>query len=155
MRLTTTLTELTDEDWTTVQGLLRPSYDIKPGATRVCLTVVHGAEERHAELPLGTFVETLAALALGRTVRNALTALAALSPDTLPDVPEIECKCGFRAPELGPHPECPSHSLKCGHGTAVVREDPSAFEGAEPVRLFADGCQSYGPYANETGEVDK
>lgn len=31
------------------------------------------------------------------------------SPDT------NQCKCGFRAPELGPHPDCPTH------GTNSVR----------------------------------
>lgn len=173
MRLATTLTELTEEDWTMVQALLRPSYDIKANATRVCLTVVHGAEERHTELPMGAFFEVMAGLAVHRTLRNTLVALAALTPDALSE-PEIECKCGFRAPELGPHPDCPAHSLKCEHGASVVREDPSAFEGAEPVRTFADGCQSYGPYSTEknpcpdnvpdcpikhatetTGEVDK
>jgi hypothetical protein len=172
MRLNSTLTELTDEDWTLIQELLRPGYEMKPNVTRVCLTVVHGAEERHTELPLGTFVEVMAALTLGRTMRNGLRAVAALTPDALPDEPR--CRCGFRAPELGPHPMCPIHGRTCDHGTFVVREDPSVFEGAEPVRTFEDGCQSYGPYASEknpcpenvpgcsikhatqtTGEVDK
>ncbi|HEU4751970.1 MAG TPA: hypothetical protein VFU47_02600, partial [Armatimonadota bacterium] len=145
MRLNSTLSGLTDEDWALIQELLRPSYEIEARAVRVCLTVVHGAEERHVEIPLGTFTEVMVALTLTRNMRNALRAEAALTPDALPDEPR--CRCGFRAPELGPHPACPVHSLKCTHGKPVTKEEPSMFEGADPVRTFADGCQSYGPYA--------
>lgn len=31
-----------------------------------------------------------------------------IGPGALPDE-EGRCKCGFRAPELGPHPACPTH----------------------------------------------
>lgn len=148
MRLNSTLSGLTDEDWTMIQELLRPSYEIKPNATRVCLTVVHGAEERHTELPLGTFVEVMAALSRGRAVRNGLRAVALLTPDALPDEPGNPCPDGV--------PDCPiKHATEapapdCGHGATVTNETPSVFEGAAPVRDFADGCQSYGPYATET-----
>jgi hypothetical protein len=37
----------------------------------------------------------------------------------------------------------------CGHGAPVASVDPSAFEGADPVRTYTDGCQSYGPYPTE------
>jgi hypothetical protein len=37
----------------------------------------------------------------------------------------------------------------CGHGAALVKETPSVFEGAPPIRDHADGCQAYGPYADE------
>lgn len=135
MRLTTTLTELTEGEWGVAQSILRPSYEISPDAIRVCLTVIHGPEERHVELPLGTFVEVTAALGLERVfekIHRLRTAQAALTPDALPD------------------------DLTCHHGAAVTNETPSVFEGAAPVRDFADGCQSYGPYAGEsTGEVDK
>lgn len=40
--------------------------------------------------------------------------------------------------------------LTCTHGAAVAEESPSVFHGAAPVRTFTDGCQSYGPYRNET-----
>lgn len=36
---------------------------------------------------------------------------------------------------------------RCEHGTKVVKSTPSVFDGADPVRTYADGCQSYGPYA--------
>lgn len=113
MRLTTTLTDLTPEEWALAQSILRPGYEINPDTIRVCLTVVHGTEERHVELPLGTFVEVLTCLGLERTFRKfhaALqTAKATLTPDALPDEEADRCKCGFRAPELGPHPDCPVH----------------------------------------------
>lgn len=48
--------------------------------------------------------------------------------------------------------EAPAGTPKCDHGEPMVRETPSAFKGADPVRVYADGCQSYGPYA---GEADK
>lgn len=128
MRLATTLTGLTEEEWALTQAILRPSYEINPEAVRVCLTVIHGPEERHVELPLGTFVEVMAALGLERVfekIYRLRTAQAALTPDALPD------------------------DLTCHHGAAVTNETPSVFEGAAPVRDFADGCQSYGPYAGE------
>lgn len=34
----------------------------------------------------------------------------------------------------------------CEHNAAVTEETASMFDGAEPVRIYADGCQSYGPY---------
>lgn len=34
----------------------------------------------------------------------------------------------------------------CDHGSSLVGETPSMFDGADPVRDYADGCQSYGPY---------
>ncbi|HEX8106118.1 MAG TPA: hypothetical protein VF516_00255 [Kofleriaceae bacterium] len=40
----------------------------------------------------------------------------------------------------------------CDHGFPVVEEQPSAFEGAPPPRQYADGCQSYGPYAELTDQ---
>jgi hypothetical protein len=43
-------------------------------------------------------------------------------------------------------PLTPVAGPTCDHGAAVVNETPSAFEGAEPVRDYADGCQSVGPY---------
>lgn len=135
MRLATTLTDLTPEEWALAQSILRPSYEINPEAVRVCLTVVHGPEERHVELPLGTFVEVITALGLERMFRKfhqLRTAQAALTPDALPD------------------------DITCDHGAAVTSQSPSVFDGAAPVRTFSDGCQSYGPYAGETtGEVDK
>ena len=115
MRLATTLTGLTSEEWALAQSILRPAYEINPDATRVCLTVVHGPEERHVELPLGAFVEVITAMGLERMLHRFhqfRTAQAALTPDALPEL-------------------------------ALVQE-------------FADGRQSYGPYAGETtGEVDK
>ena len=36
--------------------------------------------------------------------------------------------------------------VTCEHGTPVVKLVESAFEGAPPVRRYADGCEQYGPY---------
>jgi len=44
------------------------------------------------------------------------------------------------------HAELADSGITCDHGAAVLAETPSAFEGAEPVRDYADGCQSFGPY---------
>lgn len=43
--------------------------------------------------------------------------------------------------------------LRCSHGEPVVEESPSVFAGAAPVRTYADGCQSYGPYAGEAAQA--
>ena len=132
MRLATTLTELTDEEWALAQSILRPSYEINPEAVRVCLTVVHGDQERHVEIPLGTFVEVIAALGLERMFRKfhaALsTAKAALTPDALPDdlgaVPSTDPgparqDCAFchrerNAKDNNHAPECPYWTIGPG-----------------------------------------
>jgi hypothetical protein len=104
MRLTTTLTELTEEEWGVAQSILRPSYEISPDAIRVCLTMIRGPEERHVELPLGEFVDVMAALGLERVfekIRRFRTAQAVLTPDALPD------------------------DLTCHHGAAVTNETPA------------------------------
>lgn len=44
------------------------------------------------------------------------------------------------------HAELAASGTTCDHGAAVVAETPSAFEGADPVRDYGDGCQSFGPY---------
>jgi hypothetical protein len=45
--------------------------------------------------------------------------------------------------------EIPIVGPPCEHGAPVTEETPSAFAGAKPIRTYADGCQSYGPYQSE------
>ena len=41
----------------------------------------------------------------------------------------------------------------CEHGTALIETAPSVTKGAAPLRTYADGCQSYGPYLATGGIV--
>ena len=72
MRLTVNIDGLTPEQWVKAQQILRSEYDIPDGASRVCLTLVYGAEERHVETP----VSALTGLLLTMTLTPAIRALA-------------------------------------------------------------------------------
>lgn len=132
MRLKTEINDLTPEQWEQAQKILKTSYDLPENASRVCLTLVHGEEERHVEAPVSALVGLLISLTLTPAIHqlaDAMTkikAMAVLTPDDdrLPGEP-------------------------CEHGAAVVKEEPSAFAGVKPTRTYSDGCQSYGPYQKE------
>lgn len=85
MRLTTTIDRLTAEQWTIAHQILRTEYEIPMDASRVCLVLEHRGEERHAELPLGAYAELLRSLAADSVLSPLRTAMAALTPDALPD----------------------------------------------------------------------
>ena len=68
------------------------------------------------------------------------TSLAKLP--TLPTADQVRNLSALEAVELARKMNEPT----CDHGAAVTAERPSMFEGAQPVRDYADGCQSYGPY---------
>lgn len=93
-----------------------------PGIPRVCAVfeLTPDFSELHIEMDVAEFLTLMLRL---ENIRNETVAMAALTPDALPE--------------------------PCEHGAAVVRENPSAFAGAKPVRTYADGCQSYGPYQGE------
>lgn len=134
MKVQVTVSNLSPEQWREVNEL-PVTVDIPDGVVRACVVFEGGsAEERHLELPI-------------KVLSTILTGLGRLNP-TSHFVLNGECKCGFHAPELGPHPMCPVHvhSATCDHGSPLVSEVPSVFADAEPVRTYSDGCQSYGPY---------
>lgn len=86
MRIQMTMTDLDEGRWAYLQSTVQAEYEIPEDATRVCLTFSHGEEEeRHVEMPMGSVLGLLAGLGvlgLGQTIR---TAMAALTPDALPD----------------------------------------------------------------------
>jgi hypothetical protein len=55
MRIQATIIELTDEQWSQFHEVLKTEYQFHEGDSRVCLTLIHGNEERHLELPLAAF----------------------------------------------------------------------------------------------------
>lgn len=85
MRLKVEITDLTPDQWDQAQKILKTEYTIPDGASRVCLTLIHGNEERHVETPVGALTGLLTGLNLGQAFRGlskALkTAMAALTPD--------------------------------------------------------------------------
>lgn len=93
------------------------------GLPRACVVfeLTPDLSELHIEMELVEFSTVMLRL---NSIRNEVAvedvAKAALTPDALPE--------------------------PCEHGAAVVKEEPSAFAGAKPIRTYADGCQSYGPY---------
>lgn len=141
MRLKIEIDDLSPEQWRYFQESLQARYEIPDGVSRACLTVIHGDEERHVELPAsrvsGLLMGTNLATTFFQLGKSVKLAMAALTPDDarLPGAPcspacedqdddrphlldcpvrtidlsKCKCKCGFRAPELGPHPMCPVH----------------------------------------------
>lgn len=87
MRLKTEINDLTPEQWEQAQKILKTSYDLPENASRVCLTLVHGEEERHVEAPVSALVGLLISLTLTpafHQLADAMTkirAMAALTPD--------------------------------------------------------------------------
>lgn len=77
MRYQIEITELTDVQWVAAQRVLRTSYEFPEGANRVCLVIVHGDEERHAEMPMGSFITIAMTLGLAPSVHAMNAALAA------------------------------------------------------------------------------
>lgn len=140
MRLKVEINDLTPEQWRQAQRLLKTEYTIPDGASRVCLTLVHGDELMHVETPVSAFTSLMWGMSLASVFKglnqSTKVAMAALTPDDdrLP-WPDGE-------PEEDRLPGEP-----CDHGSPVVKTDPSAFDDAPPVRTHEDGCQSYGPYA--------
>lgn len=85
MRLAVEITELDEARWAYLQRQVRTEYQIGAHETRVCLTFAREGEERHIEMPMGILVGLLIGIGtvgLGDTIR---TAMAALTPDALPD----------------------------------------------------------------------
>jgi len=85
MRLKVEITDLTQDEWEQAQRTLKTSYDIPDGASRACLILIHGDEERHVETPVGVLSSLLTGLNLGSAFRGLSraikTAMAALTPD--------------------------------------------------------------------------
>lgn len=114
MRLKVEIDDLTPDQWEQAVRLLKTEYTIPDGASRVCLTLLHEGEEWHLETPVSAFTSLMWGMSLAPAFKALAApvklAMAALTPDDdrLPASPD-QCKCGFRAPELGPHPMCPAH----------------------------------------------
>jgi len=94
--------------------------DIPEGTPRMCVVFVGPGDnlDGHVELPPREFVAVIELLA--RITRTA----------------EL----------LAEAPGAGIDGDPCQHGAPVVEETPSMFENSGPVRTYADGCQSYGPY---------
>lgn len=144
MRIQSTITEVTPEQWAYFQRTLKTSYTIGENDPRVCLTVQHEGEERHVEMPLGIYAGTLTGMGLSEAMDRfrvqISTAFAALTPDTLPDHLNKARDAADPARKPG-QTEAP-----CEHGSPVLETIPSLFHDERQVRTHADGCQSYGPY---------
>ena len=81
MRLKAEINELSPGQWRHAQEVLLTSYDIRDSATRVCLTLVHGEEERHVELPVAVFIAVMSGLSMISATEKLSAARAILTPD--------------------------------------------------------------------------
>jgi hypothetical protein len=85
MRLKVEIDDLTPEQWRHAQEILQASYDIPEGVGRACLTLIHGDEERHVEIPAAKVSGFLMGLSLAPAFKALATsvklAMAALTPD--------------------------------------------------------------------------
>lgn len=159
MRTRIKVTDLTRGQWDHLQDNLPASYDMPEGAVRVCVEFELDPQmnTRHVEMPVRAFMALMTRLqGLQRHAEAALT------PDAFPDDLEAVRNAADPARPVLPTPDQVRHLSAaeaveltrqmntapptCQHGATVIRESPGAFEGAEPVRDYADGCQSFGPY---------
>lgn len=129
MRTRIKVTDLTLGQWDYLQDTLPASYDLPEGAVRMCVEfeLDNQLSPRHVEMGVRQFMALMTRL---REVQAR--AEAALTPDALPPK--------WSAPLSQPR--------TCDHGAVEVASTASMFEGAEPIREYADGCQSFGPYRN-------
>ena len=82
MRLQIKITELTDQEWVFLQKTLQTGYSFPADASRVCLVLEHNGEERHAEMPLSSFIGVVGVVGVNNVIRDVT---AALTPDEFPD----------------------------------------------------------------------
>lgn len=136
MRTRIKVTDLTAGQWDWLERNLRDSYEIPDTAIRVGvqfeIDVLSRVLVRHVEMSVRAF-----AVLVSQLQSLQIQAGAMLTPDALPD--HLETVRNAADPAR-------AAERTCDHGAAVTGETPSVFEGAEPVRDYADGCQSYGPY---------
>lgn len=85
MRLKVEINDLTPEQWEKAQKILKTEYTIPDGASRVCLALIHGNEERHVETPVTALTDLLMSLTMGQSIKRLMdqvrVAMAALTPD--------------------------------------------------------------------------
>lgn len=164
MRTRIKVTDLTLRQWDRLQDQLQPSYNIPDGAVRVCVEfeLTTELDPRHVEMPVRAFMMLVTQLQqmvehddhaeLVREGRADLPPLPAKwsaplsGPARLPVLPtadEVRHLSAAGAVKLAAEMNA---GPTCDHGSPVIEETPSAFEGGEPARTYADGCQSYGPY---------
>lgn len=70
MRLKVEINDLTPEQWEQAQEVLQAEYEIPNGASRMCLTILHGEEERHVEAPVMTLVSVVMSLTIAPAIRK-------------------------------------------------------------------------------------
>ena len=165
MRLQIEITDMTDGEWKYAQEVIRAEYQIPAGASRVCLTMTHGDEERHVEMPLASFVGVSTGLILAGAFRAFSEALSSDKISAALEKARNEAdpqRAAERRKLILPTPDM-VRSLSaqeaaeltdlinrpCDHQSPVVSVEPSQFPEAPPVRTHEDGCQSYGPYTDQ------
>jgi hypothetical protein len=130
MHFATRVTGLTGQQWDYIFNTVPVgSRNFPPDVLRVCVVFeLDPGTELHVEMELGEFTTTAVMLQIiADHAAMEYVAKAALTPDD--DRLPADKECEHRAP--------------------VTRQEPSVFDGAEPVRTYSDGCQSYGPYSSD------
>ena len=169
MRTRIKVMDLTLRQWDHLQDNLRTEYEIPTDAVRVSVEFELDAQisARYVDMPVRAFVALMTQLQRIETHAEVQEGLADLPPlpadsktqraharsvvkqaahaarlPVLPTADEVRNLSAADAVALAGQMNEPT----CDHGSPVKAERPSAFEGAEPVRDYVDGCQSYGPY---------
>lgn len=92
MRLKVEINDLTPEQWEQAQRLLKTEYTIPDGASRVCLTLVHGDELMHVETPVSAFTTLMWGMSLAPAFKELARAvkLAGARIQSGPAVPKVK-----------------------------------------------------------------
>ena len=92
MRLKVEIDDLTPEQWDQAERLLKDSYDIPEDASRVCLTLIHGPELRHHEVPVSAFTTLMWGMSLAPAFKELARAvkLAGARIQSGPAVPKVK-----------------------------------------------------------------
>lgn len=159
------VTDLNQQQWDWLQANLLTDYRLEfvtRQHPRVCAVFVSGVSpelERHVEMPLLSFDRVLGELhligegfvsrnhVLDAAFRSIAAAAGAITAGGWCAPPDQALAEQLREDADSDRLDQGEDASTCDHGEAMVAEQPSAFEKAQPVRTYADGCQSYGPNA--------
>lgn len=87
MRIAVTISDLTAEQWDSIQRILKTEYTFRDSDSRICLVVERDGEERHAQMPLHEFSGLMMATALGEATAGLLKGLREFRPKERPVLP--------------------------------------------------------------------
>lgn len=79
MKIQSTVTDLTAEQWERINRVVQVEYDLTGIRATVCAVFEHAGLERHVEMPLGVFTGLLMSMQLSTLAVAIETAVSAVS----------------------------------------------------------------------------